>query len=146
MVLLCRFCSPFIKNFLCTKTFSAVSGPLTLLFLQLFRKQFAQNNIPIASRQLNLFNNVSFGFCKSTVVAGSSLIFFLFISGSLLLVVLGCSGQFLQSPNHSGSSHQNSQRFLTSQPWLPRSAGLVGTLFQTRKLYTLILLHRRYKF
>ena len=119
MVLLYRFCSLFIKNFLCIKTFSVVSGPLTLLFLHLFRKRSTQLNILSILREADLFNNVSIGFCKSTVV-GNSLSFFLSILGLSLLVTFGCSCQFLQSPNHSGPSHQS---LLSSQPRLPKSAG-----------------------
>ena len=92
LVSLYWFCSLFIKNFLCTKTFSVVSRSLTLL-----KKWFTQRNILSVSNEVNLFNNVSIGFRK------------------LLLAIMGCSGQFLQSPNHSGPSHQNSQVYHLSQ-------------------------------
>ena len=64
------------------------------------------------------------GFCKSTVVARNSLIFFLSISNSSLLVTFRCSGQFLQSPDQSDPSLQTSQSLLSSQPRLPKSGGL----------------------
>ena len=60
-VLLYKFCVLFIKNFPCSKTLSAVSGPLTLLFLQFFKKRFIQLNILSVLRKVNLFNNVSIG-------------------------------------------------------------------------------------
>ena len=76
LVLLYRFCSIFIKNFLCNKTFSVANGPLTFLFLQLFRKRFTQLIILSVLRKVNLFNNVLIGFCKSSVVASNCSTFF----------------------------------------------------------------------
>ena len=39
----------------------------------LLRKQFTQPNIISVLRKVNLFNNVSIGFCKPKVVASNSL-------------------------------------------------------------------------
>ena len=118
-----------------------------MLFLQLLKKRFTELNILGVLRKVNLFNHVSIGFCKSTVEASNSLTIFLSISNSSLLVILGCYGQFLESPNHSSPFHQNSQSFLSSQLRLPKSGGLflVGTfvfciLYFERDLQTFVRL------
>ena len=111
MVLLYRFCSLLSKNSFALKLSWATNFALSTI---VYEKIYTTFNILRVLRKVNLFNDVkeffliilSIGLGKSTVVVSNSFTFFLSISDSSLLVILSCSGQFLQSPNHSGPSHQ----------------------------------------
>ena len=53
-VLLCKFCSLFMKNVVFIKTFSVDREPLILFFLQLCKKRFTQLNILSVLRKIHM--------------------------------------------------------------------------------------------
>ena len=124
-------CSLSITKLFWSKTSSVVSSPALLTFLQFFMKWFTQLKILSVLFKINLHNKLLTKVWKMVVVATIHFISFLspFTSDSSLLVIAGCSGQCLLSPNHSGLWHQKPKSLLSWQPLLPKLAGLllVGT-------------------